>query len=126
MIGYISLLLAILLPFACAEKQKKTSQMSEASMLLIEQAGETASSKSALKRTKNTHQQQQAGQGAEDPMKNCCNQCIEAAGKDPTGADISMKFCRAYAEVIVNEKPLLSPDCSTFFEKVELRVDDCR
>ena len=61
-----------------------------------------------------------------DMKATCCEECDKASGKDPTGADITMKPCRAYSGVVVNDKPLLSKECMTFFQEQDLRVQDCR
>ena len=56
----------------------------------------------------------------------CCSQCGDAAGKDPTGTDISMKSCLAYSGTMINDMPLLTAACTNFFQSRMLTVADCR
>ena len=47
----------------------------------------------------------------------CCQQCLDAASRDPAGYDISIKECSRYE---------LSQGCGKYFEKNEVRVGRCR
>ena len=63
---------------------------------------------------------------AEALKQQCCQQCASASNMDPTGADISMKSCLAYAGMLVNGSAPLSTNCVEYFEGVNLKVMDCR
>ncbi len=63
----------------------------------------------------------------QDLRARCCQQCTGAAGRDPTGADISGKSCTAYPAEWSGGVGI-DDECRGWFaaQPATLRVGDCR
>ena len=65
--------------------------------------------------------------GAPEQKLRCCQQCNGAAGRDPTGADISGKTCNSYPADYTGGKGI-DDECRAWFaaQPQPMTVADCR
>jgi len=61
-----------------------------------------------------------------DLKAECCNQFKGGASRDPRAMDISGTPCSYYKDRIVNDKSILTSECTDFFEKMGLSVGECK
>ena len=56
----------------------------------------------------------------------CCEQCLDAASKDPQARDLSLVPCGDYAGRVVNGVQVVSDSCGAWFKDHARFVQDCR
>jgi hypothetical protein len=62
---------------------------------------------------------------ADRALAGCCEQCLDASARDPSGFDLRVERCLKYGGTY-NGGPGVAPACAALFERQGTRVGQCQ